>query len=139
MAQPSTRFVLSVQILILLARHRGEALTSTRLAQNVGSHPAFVRRVLGDLARAGLTQGRLGKDGGAMLAKGPKRISLADIYRASTGDSLVPHPGGILSRQSGGEAAVLASILGPAIDEAEALFFAALERISLKQVVKATA
>ena len=140
MAQPSVRFALSVQILALLATHRGEALTSARIAGSVGSNPAFVRRILGDLTRAGLTEGRLGKDGGALLAKGPKRITLADVYRASSGERLVPHPKDILSgRAFEGEAAVssLPFVLGAAVDEAEAAFFATLEGISLKQVVKA--
>ena len=142
MAQASTRFALSVHILTLLARHRGEALTSARIAESAGATPAFIRRILCDLARAGLTAGRHGKGGGAVLARGPKRISLMDIYRAVERDRLVPAP----KEQSGKKADAgsdlsqkLPRVLGGAVDEAEAAFFAALDGVSLKQVLKAVA
>lgn len=136
MAQASTRFALSVHILTLLAQHRGETLTSARIADSAGANPAFIRRILCDLARAGLTKGRLGKGGGAMLAKGPKRISLMDVYRAVEKDSLVPAPKEPSDQNADDLSEKLPFVLGDAIDEAEAAFFTALDNVSLKQVVK---
>lgn len=136
MAQASTRFALSVHILTLLAQHRGEALTSARIADSAGANPAFIRRILCDLARAGLTKGRLGKGGGAMLAKGPKRISLMDVYQAVEKDSLVPAPKEPSDQNVDALSEKLPFVLGDAVDEAEAAFFAALDNVSLKQVVK---
>ncbi len=142
MAQPSTRFSLSVHILTVLAQHRGETLSSTQIAQCVGTNPAFVRRILADLARAGLTRGRLGKGGGASLARGPKRISLLDIYRAVECAAIVS----IRKTESSGKpldgaalAARVEPVLRGAVAEAEAAFFAALNDVSLRQVVKAAA
>lgn len=142
MAQASTRFALSVHILTLLAQHRGEALTSARIAESADANPAFIRRILCDLARAGLTEGRLGKGGGAMLARGPKRISLLDIYRAVERDHLVPAPKARLQGKADAVSALsekLPDVLRGAVDDAEAAFFSTLDDISLKQVVKAVA
>lgn len=139
MAQASTRFALSVHILTLLAQHRGQTLTSNRIADSAGANPAFIRRVLCDLARAGLTKGQLGKGGGAILAKGPKRISLMDIYKAVEHDCLVPDPKEPNSKKADALSEKLPFVIGDAVDEAEAAFFAALDNVSLKQVVKEVA
>lgn len=136
MAQTSTRFALSVHILTYLAQHRGEAVTSARIAESAGANPAFIRRVLGDLARAGLTTARLGQGGGAMLARGPKRISLLDVYRAVESDRLIAAPKQSRRVKADGLALTLPLILGGAVRDAEEAFFEALDAVSLKQVVK---
>lgn len=139
MAQTSTRFALSVHILTLLAQHRGQALTSTFIAEKAGANPAFIRRIICDLTRAGLTKGRLGKDGGAILAKGPKRISLLDVYQAVEKHRPAPALRKSAGKPSDAVSEKLPAMLGQAVEDAENAFFEALDRTSLKQLVKSVA
>lgn len=86
----SVRFSLSLRLLAALARARPAALTSAELAAAAGAHPVVVRRLLGRLARAGLTEAKSGREGGARLAVAPKRISLRAVWEAAEPASLNP-------------------------------------------------
>ena len=88
----STRFALGVHILALLASNREIALKSHTIAASANTNPAFVRRLLAQLNKAGLTKSRSGKNGGSQLAKGPKKISLFDIYSAVDAGEVVAMP-----------------------------------------------
>src|SRR3954471_9815070 len=81
----ATRFAVAIHILLLLActRAQGKA-TSEFLARSVNTNPVVVRRITGQLARAGLIRVRRGP-GGAELARPPRDISLGDIWRAMQG------------------------------------------------------
>src|SRR6185437_4058162 len=74
----ATRFAVATHILLYLATEgsRG-ASTSLRLAWSVNTNPVVVRRIAGQLARAGLIRVRRGP-GGAELAREPERITLED-------------------------------------------------------------
>lgn len=78
----ATRFAVAIHILLLLAsgQVRGPA-TSARLAQSINTNPVVVRRITGQLARAGLIRVRRGP-GGAELARPPHAISLGDVWQA---------------------------------------------------------
>ena len=78
----ATRFAVAIHILLLLAcgRHGGVA-TSQYLAESVNTNPVVVRRITGQLARAGLVRVRRGP-GGAALTRPPEQITLADIWTA---------------------------------------------------------
>ncbi len=78
----ATRFAVAIHILLLLACNRaaGKA-TSQFLARSVNTNPVVVRRITGQLARAGLIRVRRGP-GGAELARTPEEISLGDVWRA---------------------------------------------------------
>jgi DNA-binding IscR family transcriptional regulator len=78
----SSRFAVAVHILTLLQTSGGQPLTSEWIAGSVNTNPAVIRRLLGMLARAGLTCGRLGAGGGTSLAKPASAITLLDVYRA---------------------------------------------------------
>lgn len=78
----NTRFSVAVHILTLLAYQPDEPGSSAWLAGSVNTHAAFIRRILGDLGRAGLTRSRMGPRGGALLARDPASITLADVYAA---------------------------------------------------------
>ncbi len=56
-------------------------MTSLRLARSVNTNPVVVRRIAGQLARAGLIQVRRGP-GGAELARAPGEITLEDVWAA---------------------------------------------------------
>ena len=84
----SSRFAVGVHILTLLAQSRGKPLTSEWIAGSVSTNPAVVRRLLGMLAKAGLTSSQLGTGGGALLARSPEAITLLDVYHAVDEGSL---------------------------------------------------
>lgn len=64
----------------------GEYLSSPRLARSVNTNPVVIRRLLGQLRKAGLVRAHAGTAGGARLARRPEAISLMDIYRAVGSD-----------------------------------------------------
>ncbi|MET4898044.1 Rrf2 family transcriptional regulator [Sphingomonadaceae bacterium jetA1] len=78
----STRFVVSLHMLALMAEHGETPLRSEDIAASVNSNAAVVRALLLRLASAGLTRSQLGNRGGAMLARAPADIRLFDVYDA---------------------------------------------------------
>jgi Rrf2 family protein len=78
----STRFAVATHILATIALARGEVVRSEAIARSVNTNAAFVRRLLGSLAEAGLTTSQMGQGGGALLAKPAENITLFDVYRA---------------------------------------------------------
>jgi Rrf2 family protein len=90
----NTRFAVAVHLLTFLETQAGQPATSELLASSVSTHPALVRRLLSQLARAGLTTSQRGSGGGALLARPADRITLLDVYRAVDQDQdVIPiHP-----------------------------------------------
>ena len=78
----NSRFAVAVHILTLLEQQQGEPVPSEYIAGSVNTNPSLVRKLVGMLARAGLTTSQLGTGGGALLAKPASRITLRDVYRA---------------------------------------------------------
>jgi Rrf2 family protein len=78
----SSRFAVGVHILTLLAQSQGKPVTSDWIAGSANTNPAVVRKLLGMLAKAGLTTSQLGMGGGALLARAAEDITLLDVYRA---------------------------------------------------------
>jgi DNA-binding IscR family transcriptional regulator len=98
----ATRFAVAIHILLLLAAEPSSRATSGRIALSVGTNPVVIRRLAGQLARAGLLRIRRGP-GGAELARPPGAITLAEVWAAMRrpGLPLLPtHPG----PQRGGDA-----------------------------------
>lgn len=77
----ATRFAVAIHILLLLATDPSGQATSARLAASVNTNPVVIRRLAGQLARAGLVRIRRGP-GGAQLARDAASITLADVWRA---------------------------------------------------------
>ena len=87
----NTRFAVAVHILTFLASEKGEPATSELIASSVNTNASLIRRVLSQLARAGLTTAQMGTGGGALLAMPAERISLFDVYRAiDEGRDVIP-------------------------------------------------
>lgn len=78
----NSRFAVAVHILTLIASAESEPVTSEHIAASVNTNPSLIRRLLSQLARAGLTSAQLGSGGGALLARPANRITLRDVYRA---------------------------------------------------------
>ena len=78
----SCRFAMAVHVLAVLAYNEGDPVSSARLAGSVNTHPVIIRRLLLSLKRARLIETRKGAGAGSRLSRSPRRINLADIYRA---------------------------------------------------------
>lgn len=77
----SSRFTVGVHILSLLSIENQESCTSEWIAGSVNTNPVVIRRLIGQLKKAGLVQVRSGT-GGAYLVKDLSEITLLDVYRA---------------------------------------------------------
>ena len=87
--QISSRFTIAIHILICVELYgKDEPATSESLAGSIGAHPVVIRRILGQLRRAGLITVARGREGGAHIARPLADITLADVFRAveSIGD-----------------------------------------------------
>ncbi|RAY13337.1 transcriptional regulator [Actinomadura craniellae] len=62
----------------------GEVSTSERIADSVNTNPVVIRRLLGDLRRAGIVESRRGAGAGWTLARAPESVTLLDVYEAVT-------------------------------------------------------
>lgn len=81
----NSHFALAAHALVVLSVLKESPVTSTKIASSIGTNPAFLRTLLGRLREAGLVELKLGKGGGASLAKPAKQITLLDVYQAVDG------------------------------------------------------
>ncbi|MCR8631174.1 Rrf2 family transcriptional regulator [Paenibacillus radicis (ex Xue et al. 2023)] len=77
----SSRFSIGVHILSLLAIAKDAHGTSEWIAESVKTNPVIIRRILGQLKKAGLVNVRAGT-GGAFLLKDLEEITLLEVFRA---------------------------------------------------------
>ncbi|WP_055669522.1 Rrf2 family transcriptional regulator [Desnuesiella massiliensis] len=77
----SSRFSVAVHTLSLLSIDKNNLCTSEWIAGSVNTNPVVIRRVLGQLKKAGLVNVRAGA-GGAYLMKSLEDITLLDVYKA---------------------------------------------------------
>lgn len=78
----SSRFVVAVHVVTLLAHEEGKALTSDYVAGSVNTNPVVIRRILCQLSNAGLISTTEGAGGGTVLAREPGKITLAEVFEA---------------------------------------------------------
>jgi Rrf2 family transcriptional repressor of oqxAB len=76
-----TWFAVAIRALAMLAAQDGTC-PSAAIAGKVKTHAVFLRRVLAQLARAGIVEAREGRDGGYRLLRPADGISLGDVYEA---------------------------------------------------------
>lgn len=82
--QISSRFTIAIHILICVDLYGAdEPATSESLSESIGTHPVVIRRILGQLRRAGLITVARGREGGAHIARPLHAITLADVFRAA--------------------------------------------------------
>lgn len=74
-------FIIAIHALVFLS-HRNETLSSDRLAENVRTNSARVRKVMSQLKRAGLIKSKEGAVGGYYFEGDPDQINLAMISDA---------------------------------------------------------
>lgn len=73
---------MAVHVLALLAYKEGDRVTSAFLAGSINTNPVIVRRLLLALQRAKLVDTCKGAGAGSRLNCAPRRINMAQIYRA---------------------------------------------------------
>ncbi|MFI5360414.1 MAG: Rrf2 family transcriptional regulator [Elusimicrobiota bacterium] len=78
----NSRFGVAVHVLALLALGADERRSSREIAGSVATNPVVIRRLLAQLARAGLVESAHGATGGFRLARPAAKITLYDAYRA---------------------------------------------------------
>jgi Rrf2 family protein len=72
-----------VRAMLALAEHDGPAwLSVPRISSAMQIPERFLPRVMGDLTRAGLVEGRAGRTGGYRLARPAATITLLDVIHA---------------------------------------------------------
>jgi DNA-binding IscR family transcriptional regulator len=86
---PDTHFAVAIHILTLAIVDGEEPVTSRRAAASVGTNPAFIRRIVGRLAKAGLVDVQMGPLGGVRVLKPANKTTLLDVYRAMDADDLL--------------------------------------------------
>lgn len=134
----ATKFAVAVHVMLLLCVAEASAeddsrthlLTSAKLGASVNTNPVVIRRITGQLARAGLVRVHRGR-GGAELGIPKEQITLDKIWRAVHPDDrrrLLPlHPPPV-----GDDPAVKAhEVVDRAFREAEAHFRASLGQVAL--------
>ena len=82
MSTRNSRFAVAVHVLSLMAWSGDEPLKSDQVAESVNTNPVVIRRMLLDLAQAGLVVSQTGSLGGSRLATDPAKTTLLDIYQA---------------------------------------------------------
>ena len=78
----NSRFAVAVHVLSLMAWSGEEPLKSEQVAESVNTNPVVIRRMLLDLAQAGLVVSQTGSLGGSRLATNPAKTTLLDVYQA---------------------------------------------------------
>ena len=71
-----------MHVLSLMAWSGEEPLKSEQVAESVNTNPVVIRRMLKELAEAGLVVSQTGSLGGSRLANDPAKTTLLDIYQA---------------------------------------------------------
>nr|WP_294894694.1 Rrf2 family transcriptional regulator [uncultured Pedobacter sp.] len=75
------RFAISLHILTLLCKSKGELLSSDYIAGSININPVLVRKEIIQLRKAGYVDSKEGKNGGCFLSKKADEISLADLFK----------------------------------------------------------
>ena len=78
----TNEFAVAVHALVFL-NHKGCCQSSEKIAKNICSNPARIRKVLSRLKKAGLVETKEGLDGGYLFAKDSHAVTLAQICRAA--------------------------------------------------------
>jgi len=124
---------MATHILTSLAVHE-DKLNSSYLASSLNTNPVVVRRILGELQKAGLIQTDAGRSGGARLSKKPAAISLYDVYQAvDDGDLFAYNPNDPNKQCS--LSCKMKSVLTPVFDSACEALAKQLKKIKLSDVV----
>jgi Rrf2 family protein len=131
----NSRFAVAVHVLTLMAWSGEEPLKSEQVAESVNTNPVVIRRMLCELAEAGLVVSQTGSLGGSRLASDPAKTTLLDIYQAL-------ECGGVFSlhRQPPSRncpvGVNIETVLGDVLLEVDSAVEAVLAKITIRDVVQ---
>jgi Rrf2 family protein len=132
----SSRFVVAIHALSVLAKHAGKGpVCSSTIAESVHTNPVVIRRLMSELERSSLVRSTAGRTGGFELARPAPAISLADVYSAVEDETVFrshhidPNAECPIAKQ-------LMSALSPSLRAAERALTQSLGTTSLDDVVR---
>ena len=131
----NSRFAVAVHVLSLMAWAGEEPLKSEQVAESVNTNPVVIRRMLLDLAQAGLVVSQTGSMGGSRLATDPAKTTLLDVYQAL-------ECGGVFSlsrKPPSRECPVgvnIETVLGEVLQEVDSAVELVLKNITINDVVQ---
>ncbi|MFF7213785.1 Rrf2 family transcriptional regulator [Streptomyces sp. NPDC008238] len=119
----------------LYQRQGNDVATSEQIATSANTNPVVIRRLLGELRRAGLVESRRGVGAGWALARDLGSINLLDVYEA-----VEPGPLFALHRATPDHECVVGNGIQPAMrsvyDGIEETVRRELSRVSLEDVLR---
>ena len=83
----NSEFCVAVHALVFL-NHKRQIYSSERLADNICTNPARVRKIMSKLKKAGLVQTKEGAEGGYQFSLPAQEVSLGRICRALEADCI---------------------------------------------------
>ena len=112
-----------------------EPLKSEQVAESVNTNPVVIRRMLKELAEAGLVVSQTGSLGGSRLATDPAKTTLLDVYQALEYGSVFS-----LHRQPPSRncpvGVNIETVLGEVMQEVDSAVERVLENITIDDVVR---
>ena len=133
----SSRFIVAIHALSVLARHVGKGpVCSTMVANSVHTNPVVIRRLMTALEQAKLVRSVAGRSGGFELDRPAGDITLADIYRAVE-DETVFRMHKTDPKSACPVACQISTILATPLRAAERALSASLGRTTLGDVIAA--
>lgn len=112
-----------------------EPVTSEKLGECLHTNPVVIRRVLGELKKAGIVASEKGHGGGWVVIKKPGDITFYDIFE-SLNDSLLPPPIALDNDEGCLIMRTIANTMEEFLTEADALLATKLKEISIDDVVR---
>ncbi|HEU4560820.1 MAG TPA: Rrf2 family transcriptional regulator [Longimicrobium sp.] len=76
------RLSVALHVLLHMAEHRDQPMTSEQMAACVGTNAVVIRRTFAGLRKAGIVTSVKGHGGGWRLARAPHEVSIAQIQQA---------------------------------------------------------
>jgi Rrf2 family protein len=109
-------------------------VTSEHLGQCQNTNAVQIRRILGDLKKAGILDSEKGHGGGWVLLKKPSDITFQMVFEA-LGESLLPSPINLSKNESCLIMHSLCSAMDDFIEDADILMAKKLSKISIQSLI----
>ncbi len=126
---------MAVHVLSLMAWSGEEPLKSEQVADSVNTNPVVIRRMLLELAEAGLVVSQTGSLGGSRLANDPGKTTLLNVYQALECRGVFS-----LHRQPPSQdcpvGVNIETVLGDVLQEVDSAVEQVLEKITINDVVQ---
>ena len=134
------RLAVATHILLMLAsapdeyRNNRGLLSSQAVAASVNTNPVVIRRVVADLARAGLVRSHAGKNGGLELGRPANRITLLDVHLSLVEPDVFAYKANLPSQRCPVGSKVI-GVLSPVFDDVQARVHKSLKKTTLAHLV----